>query len=165
MMKESASAPTPPPTQPSLFDTPKGNEAVSGTAPMAEGRGAEKEKSSAKKERPSDVEDYERRGVSAIKDVEELAEQCLQDTIWMEAMKMGGFTRELIEGKLKEFVLRLRMEGKGRKTIMDFKSHFVRWMQKTAAIAKQQAQRPDRVVLDMESRMDIVRMTCASFKK
>jgi len=167
MEEKSASAPTPPPTQPSLFDV-QGDDSkghVDRRPSPITTEGAKKEKSSGQKERNAELDEYARRGVSAIKEPEEHAEQCLKDSIWMETMQMGGFSRELIEGKLREFVTHLRMEGKERKTISDFKSHFVRWMRKTAAIAKQQAQQPQHVVLGMEERMDIIRMTCNNFKK
>ena len=167
MEEKSASAPTPPPAQPSLFDVQGGDsKGHMDREPFPiTTEGAKKEKSSGQKERNAELDEYARRGVSAIKEPEEHAEQCLKDSIWMETMQMGGFSRELIEGKLREFVTHLRMEGKERKTISDFKSHFVRWMRKTAAIAKQQAQQPQHVVLGMEERMDIIRMTCNNFKK
>jgi hypothetical protein len=158
--KESASAPTPP-TNHDLFSQP-GNDA--GAAAPSPYEAEKKEKNSGQKERTF-ADDAARRGVSAIRDPEEHAAQCLNDKIWMDTMLMGGFTREIIESKLKDFVLHVRMEGKERKTISDFKSHFTRWLKKTAAIAQQQAQQPKSGIRPLEERIDIIRETCKNFRQ
>jgi len=161
--KKSASAP-PPTSYNDLFS--QKNDASCAVNPSANGSDGEKEKKvPPKKERDGDEEYAERRGVSAVREAEELSRMCLKDEMWLEAMEMGGFTRAIIESKLQEFVTHLRMTGKENKTIADFKRHFNNWLRKSADYALRASAQPKHVVLDMETRMDIIRQTCNNFHK